>query len=65
MAMFVKVARKSANGVVSCIKAASLPPSQHWKLSDSSVVTTESEPANECSEEQTASSRKRRKLLWL
>ena len=59
--MFDAVARKSANGVVVCSKASSLPESERWKLLDSSAVVTESQPTEEPSEE-TSSPRKRRKL---
>lgn len=54
------VARKSANGVLSCCKISSLPASHHWKLSNSSIVT-QSKPTEESSE-QIGSRKKRRKL---
>ena len=58
---FVAVARKSANGVVSCCKASSLLASEHWKLLNSSIAVTESQPDEEPTE-QSKPSRKRRKL---
>jgi len=64
MVSFVAVARKSANGVVSCCKVSSLPASEHWKLLNCSVVVTESQSAEDSSGE-IESSRKRIKLSWL
>ena len=58
---FVAVARKSANGVVSCCKVSSLPASEHWKLLNENVTVTQS-PSADQSVEHVKSSRKRRRL---
>ena len=63
--LLVAVARKSANGVVSCCMVSSLPSSERWKLvNSSSAITTESQ-LTEDSSELIDSGRKRRKLSWL